>query len=81
MATRYQYQRNEIIAIEVNKRLYDIQLVIIKYVIAKQRLHTRSVACMSKNINLLHTHTTQERHNLHIISNINSLYVSFWYSS
>ena len=30
LATIYQYQSNEIIAIGVNKRLYDIQLVTIK---------------------------------------------------
>ena len=33
LATIYQYQSNEIIAIGVNKRLYDIQLVTIKNMI------------------------------------------------
>ena len=34
LTTIYQYQSNKIIAIGVNKRLFDIQLVTIKYVVA-----------------------------------------------
>ena len=60
LATIYQYQCNEIIAIGVNKRLYDIQLSDYKNMLLQwHRLHTKSFAFMSKDINLL-LHTVED---------------------
>ena len=60
LTTIYQYQSNEIIAIGVNQRLYDIQLVTIKICYCNDIDFIQKVLpFMSKDINLL-PHTTED---------------------